>query len=407
MTKLESIIKDEIRKTGGVLPFCKFMEIALFWKDLGYYEQDRPVTGKNGDYYTSVSTGFTFGWILAYLISEIHKAEPRLCNFSVIEVGAHNGQLAKDILSALRQIDPELSECIRYVIAEPSDKRKKLQQAVLSDFSGKVNWLKNIEECKDDSISGLILSNELLDSMPVCRMTWNKKHKNWVHQGVSFNSKSFVWNVCQEDCQLIENLRSLRLSWDSNNHANQDFSQWLPDINCKSLGLPESLLEVLVDGFVIDLNLSSIIWWATACKKLHKGAIITFDYGYNNIEMFRAEMARGRAKSFYRHTVSTDLLGSPGEKDLTAPINFEFLQIIGSYCGLETRFMDTQERFLSHLILRLYKAQPHNHVFSDGVFTKQFITLISPNHLGNDFKVLVQTKGLAAKNLFNFVRGVR
>src|SRR5436190_11337574 len=49
-------ITNEIR-TGGTISFARFMELALYCPDYGYYEREKDIFGRQGDYYTNVSVG--------------------------------------------------------------------------------------------------------------------------------------------------------------------------------------------------------------------------------------------------------------------------------------------------------------------------------------------------------------
>ncbi|MGH7942527.1 MAG: class I SAM-dependent methyltransferase, partial [Limisphaerales bacterium] len=67
---LEQIVRDEIVARRGAMPFARFMELALYCPNLGYYETKRDTVGHRGDFYTSVSVGNLFGQVLACQFSE-------------------------------------------------------------------------------------------------------------------------------------------------------------------------------------------------------------------------------------------------------------------------------------------------------------------------------------------------
>ena len=62
---LPQILREEIG-ANGVLPFARFMNLALYCPELGYYEQHEDTVGQRGDFITSVSTGRLFGALLAF-----------------------------------------------------------------------------------------------------------------------------------------------------------------------------------------------------------------------------------------------------------------------------------------------------------------------------------------------------
>src|SRR6185437_15868747 len=82
----------------------------------------------------------------------------------IVEAGAHDGQLARDILTWLKAHRPELFHRLEYGIIEPSGRRRGWQQEILKDFRGKVKWVSEIGELKStlQSSETILFSNELL-----------------------------------------------------------------------------------------------------------------------------------------------------------------------------------------------------------------------------------------------------
>src|SRR5690348_9105678 len=108
MNSLAEIIRTEIARTGP-LPFVRFMELALYHPDLGYYESQKNSPGRRGDFYTSGSAGELFGQLLACRFAGwLREFETANVPFHIIEAGAHNGQLARDILAWLQTRQPKL-----------------------------------------------------------------------------------------------------------------------------------------------------------------------------------------------------------------------------------------------------------------------------------------------------------
>src|SRR5688572_847111 len=163
------IIFQEISKHGPI-PFSRFMELALYCPEYGYYEKEADTLGRGGDFYTSVSVGSLFGELLAFDFAEklarLETQNPER-ETRLIEAGAHDGKLARDILTWLRRQRPQLFERLEYLVLEPSRRRQRWQQATLAEFSGKVKWLHGLGHPRR---SGIIFANELLDAMPVRRL---------------------------------------------------------------------------------------------------------------------------------------------------------------------------------------------------------------------------------------------
>src|SRR5208282_2039773 len=181
MNAPDEIIRREIAERG-VLSFARFMELALYCPNSGYYETKKDSPGRRGDFYTSVSAGELFGQLLAFQFAgwlEELLLSPVTCHSSpcLIEAGAHDGQLAKDILSWLQSARPKLFGQIEYDIIEPSSRRREWQGETLKNFAPRVRWFADLESLsrvtRHASLCGIIFSNELLDAMPVRRFGWD------------------------------------------------------------------------------------------------------------------------------------------------------------------------------------------------------------------------------------------
>src|SRR5580698_1179768 len=102
------VIREEIAKKG-VLSFARFMELALYCPETGYYETQKSKVGRDGDFITSVSVGSLFGEMLAFQFAEwLEQLRIADCGLRIIETGAHDAKLADDILTWLKLQRPEL-----------------------------------------------------------------------------------------------------------------------------------------------------------------------------------------------------------------------------------------------------------------------------------------------------------
>ena len=190
-------IREEIRAHGAI-PFARFMELALYCPETGYYERNQDNVGRRGDFITSVSTGSLFGELLAFQFAEWHESEFRIQNseFRSIEAGAHDGKLAHDILNWLQIHRPKLFPEIEYWILEPSAVRQAWQKKTLENFSN-VRWFTGFADLKlktkNSKLNGIVFSNELLDAFPVRRFGWDAKAKSWFEWGVALDGGKFSW----------------------------------------------------------------------------------------------------------------------------------------------------------------------------------------------------------------------
>src|SRR3977135_2504902 len=103
---LIDFIRDTIRRDGPV-SFEWFMEQALYQPEFGYYSSGRCAIGRRGDYFTNGSVGPLFGRLLAAQFVEMWESLGRPGDFVVVEQAAHHGDLARDVLKALRERAPD------------------------------------------------------------------------------------------------------------------------------------------------------------------------------------------------------------------------------------------------------------------------------------------------------------
>lgn len=156
-----------------MIPFSLYMYRWLYGKN-GYYASMLDI-GKNGDFYTSVSTSMFFGGSIAnYLIRSIDKKNLNP-DITLIEIGAHKGYLLADIIQFIYTLRPELLKILKFAVIEPLPKIQKAQEQYFKNSFGDtihvdiVNSIKSIS-CKE----AFIVSNELFDAFK-CEVINNNK----------------------------------------------------------------------------------------------------------------------------------------------------------------------------------------------------------------------------------------
>jgi SAM-dependent MidA family methyltransferase len=426
MNTIVQILRREIAARGAV-PFARFMQLALYCPDSGFYEKKEDSPGRAGSFFTSVSVGPLFGRLLAVQfaqwLDELRSAPaaPRP-PLSLVEAGAHDGQLAADILDWLGIHRPEILSQIAYVILEPSPRRQVWQRQTLKKFK-QVRWVSSFEDSRFQRLNGIIFSNELLDAMPVRRFGWDARARKWFEWGVTLEGDKFVWTRRRflplpqggegwdEGAVLASQVhgegqglsgRSFRAKADEVRPRELD---WMLDVGCwmfdvsgfmmrssssSILHLPASLLAVLPDGYTIETCPAAENWWRQAARALRHGRLMTIDYGLTADEFFSPSRTRGTLRAYFRHHATDDLLANPGEQDLTAHVNFSAIQAAGEACGLATEQFPTQGRFLTRILANAVKSGLWEKM--KPAEARQFQTLTHPDHLGRAFRVLIQSK---------------
>ena len=356
MTETATILRHEIERIG-VISFPRFMELVLYCPNSGYYERESQRIGRDGDFYTNVSIGALFAELLAFQFAQwLDALTAGQCQ--LVEAGAHDGQLASDILEWLKTHRPELSGRIEYIIVEPSKRRQLWQQKTLEQFAGQVTWATTLPIMKKGSVTGIIFSNELLDAFPVSRLSWDRANGTWFEWGVGVAGDRFVWRRMPGKVK----------DWDVElRDAGFEFS-------------PE-LETVLPDGYIIELCPAAAVWWREASATLHHGKLMAIDYGFTSRQLMAPERCRGTLRAYRHHHVTDDVLADPGEQDITCHVNFTHIQRTGEEVGLETEALVTQSQFLTNIASSLRQANSATGA-PPSAQARQFQSLTHPEHFG-------------------------
>lgn len=362
---LTALLRDRIRREGS-LPFVQFMDTALYHPGAGYYEH--ATIGRHGDFYTSTSTGPLFGKLLAFQFAAWLETLPP-GPVDLVEAGAHDGQLATDLLEWLVSHRPELCPRLRYTLIETSPTRQSWQRRRLEKFAGQIQWRRDPADLAAERIRGVVFSNELLDAFPVHRLGWDASAQDWFEWGVAWRDERFVWERLDPvSAGLVE------------------------EMELAGLVMPAELLAVLPDGFTVELSPAARRWWKTAAASLDHGWLLTLDYGLIAEELFHPQRADGTLRAYHQHRLNPDVLARPGRQDLTAHINFTQLRRAGEQAGLRTDGLFSQTEFLTRIAEQTWAPSSGFGEWTPAV-VRQFQTLTHPNHLGRAFKVLVQERG--------------
>ncbi len=350
-------IRAEI-EASGPMPFARYMELALYHPDWGYYETEAGRVGRGGDFITSVSVGAAFGQLLACRFAEwLGSIDGPV---RLVEAGAHDGTLAHDILTWLAENDEALLESLTYNIVEPSNRRRGWQAKRLAKFEQKVEWVDSIAALPE--IRGVIFSNELLDAFPVHRIGWSQAKRDWFERSVTWGNDSFCWaGVDAADAAW----RVLLPAW------------------------PSELLDVLPDQYSTELPPAAAGWWSEAAKRLTKGRLVAFDYGHGPDDWPAANQPDGTVRGYRDQKRIDDVLADPGKQDITAHANFGLTKRAGEAAGLATEQFISQERFLNGAFANLLRESP---ALGQAIDVRQLQTLTHPAHMGQPFRVLVQSR---------------
>ena len=357
----ESEVRRRIQERGKIT-FAEFIEIALYWPQGGYYSGREPV-GAQGDYYTSPAVHPAFGALLAVQLFQMWREISSPAVFTVLELGAGNGLLCRDITSYAKEMPRGFAAALRYLCLD-----RRSPETLEAGTTGTGRILSDGLPFK--GLEGCILSNEYLDAFAVHQVNMTSNGLKEVYVGL-------------ESDDLVEVTGEL---------SDPALARRFTDLGA-----------VLVEGQTAEVNLSLDEWAQDVSAALEHGFVLTIDYGRLASELYSMELRpRGTLTTFHRHTQTDAPLQRIGRQDMTAQVDFTTVMQAGRRAGLETLGFSTQGRFLSNLGLPHLRRHltgldlPRSQIAANNT---GMLDLARPGGLG-DFKVLVQGKNAGTPALW-------
>ncbi len=365
--ELVAAITSEIAASGPI-PFVRFMDLALYHPQFGYYM--RPAAagseriGWSGDFYTSSVVHPMLGQGLAKQARQIDALLGHPDPFTVMEMGAGKGLLARDFLRTLLKDHDSLVRRIRLVLVERSPAMRELQRSHLREWfdAGLVTWVEGMDSVSSAGVTGLLFSNELPDAFPVHRIQIVAGQVQEIY--VDYVNGAFM--------ERLERPSTPRLQ---------------AHLDALRIPLPE--------GYRTEVNLHAVQWMETVAAAINRGVIITIDYGHTAQDLYNGDRSEGTLLCYYSQLTSEDPYQRVGEQDMTAHVDFTSLALAGERHGLLVTGFTNQMSFLMGLGVEdvIAGLDPESASF------RAAIHLLRPEGMGRTFKVLVQHKGMARPEL--------
>jgi len=182
VTPLKDKIVSRIQETGAPITFARFMDIALYDPDHGYYttggnrtKKDNPalpIGMEGGDFYTAPCVSVFLAKSLVRQFQEIDNLLEQPSEFMLLEMGPGEGRLIKEVLDEIAQLDHGLFSRLVIILVERSPYLRNIQERTLAAYSQKVkiSWVSDLGVLNDESLVGVVVSNELVDAFPVHRV---------------------------------------------------------------------------------------------------------------------------------------------------------------------------------------------------------------------------------------------
>jgi len=354
--RLTELIRAEIARAGGAISFARFMELALYAPELGYYSAGKHKFGAAGDFVTAPELGPVFAQCLARQCAQILGALPQ---GEILEAGAGSGALAVQLLLELERLG-QLP--VRYLILEISGSLRARQQALFADqaahLSERVHWLDSLPPA---GFRGIVLGNELLDAMPA--ECFRVGSDGIVQLQVGWEENHFAWCEAPANDALCERVTAL--------------------------GLPE--------GYVSEIGFAAEGWVRSVADILEQGVLLLVDYGFPRTEFYHPQRASGTLMCHYRHRAHPDPLILVGLQDITVHIDFTAVAKAGTEAGLSLLGYTSQALFLlgcglEDVATRVDPTDVRVHL----QFTNEVKKLTLPHEMGELFKVIALGRNVDA-----------
>lgn len=380
LDKIFQIINDSPDKK---ITFSQYMDLCLFDRTYGYYNSEKTIIGKSGDFYTSASLSSDLGELLAIQLYQFWEILEKPDNFKLVEMGAGNGNLAYNIINFITNNYSDFIAHIEYIIIEKSTVlTEKQKQLLIPKFSNIIplTWT-DFDSIPDNFITGCFLSNELIDAMPVHLIRFSD-------------------NQLQE-IYLTEKDKTLVIKYDS--VSNTEILEYFDIIN---INFQTNLYP---ENYQTEVNLAVIKWLKQISDKLKKGYLLSIDYGYTADKYYHPQRLEGTLKCYYQHRHHNNPYVNIGQQDITCHVNFTALEKYGELFGLNTVAYTKQALFLMGLGLGDRLNQLSNGTISLTTILQrrqELHNLINPEGLGN-FGILLQSKNLSFNQKQHPLKGFR
>jgi SAM-dependent MidA family methyltransferase len=355
---VEALLRREIVAAGGSIGLGRFMELALYAPGLGYYSAGARKLGAGGDFITAPELAPVFSRCVASQCAEVLQS---LGGGVVLEFGAGSGAMACGMLGefARRGQLPEY-----YLILEVSADLRARQQARVAtlprELARRVHWL---DEIPRSPLRGVIVANEVLDSLPVLRL--RVCNGTAVELGVACGAQGFHW-----------------------------IERGAP------AGLPAdvtALLALCPDGYETEFSATLAPWVAAVAAALGSGVVLLLDYGYPRREYYHPQRTRGTLRCHYRHRAHDDPFLWPGLQDITAAVDFTAVASAAVAAGLALRGFTTQAHFLIGCGLeRQLAGLPDADVRTRTELSRQVQVLTLPAEMGEVVKAMALARDFDA-----------
>lgn len=286
----------------GPMPFDRFMDIALYDPEGGFFTGGGVRSEKEGDFLTSPEVSPLFGATLArFITAEQHRIAHPL---AIVEAGAGTGSLLRPLVDALD--DP----ADVFAVEVSPAARDRLASTV-----PEASVVASLQEIPQP-LRAVIIANELLDNLPAAVAI--RRGSGWAEQWVGDDGAGLV---------VVEA------------PARDEVAAWA-----------DAFSGPVDEGAVVEVQLMAAEWVRAAVEALSAGAVVVIDYG-DLAEHLTHRRGHGTVRTYRSHHLGPDPLVEPGAADITMDVNFSAMAAFASEAGAEVT-LHRQDDFLAAWGLR-------------------------------------------------------
>ncbi len=331
--------------------FSEYFNSWLYGKD-GYYANYKQI-GKQGDFYTSVSSSSFFGGSIAKRIVDKINSNELPNNTTILEIGAHHGYLLADIIQFIYTLKPELLSTLTFAIVERFDSLKQKQKEYLQQSFGEAIKLVHYDDISKVKLPhAFLVANEIFDAFP-CELVFTKNDQL---QLAYVQDHKIDFKKC-EDKNIIE--------------------------HCKKYKITKGEIGIGYKEFANAI-----------CTNIKKFEFVTFDYGDNYPRNDFSTRIYAKHEVFPIFEENLELSSLYANSDITYDVNFKYLEDIFKELDVEVVEYKTQMATLIDFgiidLLEILKINSDENTYLRE--SAKVKTLLEPTGMGDRFKALIIRK---------------
>ncbi len=309
----------------------------------GYYSHYREI-GKQGDFYTAVSSSKYFGGAIANFFLRRLKEGKLSSECTICEIGAHKGYLLADMIEFIYTLKPELLGTLKFVIVERFEHLRSEQKKYFEESFGDaidVRHIASLDELQCEE--AFFVANEIFDAFS-CDL---------LHEGKTATVKDHKITFDGEDARVL-------------------------DI-AKRYGQTGGEIAAGYEEFALSM--------ANAAKR---SEFVTFDYGDVTIRNDFSCRIYEKHEVYPLFDEEIDLAKLYGKSDITYDVNFSHLKDAYEAAGFETVNYQTQLKALIDFGLLDLLEMLRKHAGDETYIVEvgKVKTLIDPSIMGERFKMI-------------------